>query len=205
MNALCIYIINLCNYLLWCNLVASDVMCLVTLLRMNWGLTSAMSFHLKQWREPSRPQIVFKNIEIGYQSELSFLGIHITETLKWNAHVRVLKAKLCKVIYMVKILKKTLSPYMLKFFYFSNFESRMRYGIILCGGDRVSHSIFNLQKRVLWVIHGVSSRTSCRQIFKDNILTLPSLYIQGIHKRMVRFQKLITNLFLTLHRHRGTR
>jgi hypothetical protein len=60
-----------------------------------------MSFHLKQWREPLRPQIVFKNIEIGYQSELSFLGICMTETLKWNAHVLVLKAKLCKVIYMV--------------------------------------------------------------------------------------------------------
>jgi dsDNA-binding SOS-regulon protein len=30
--------------------------------------TSAMSLHLKQWREPLRPQIVFKNIEIGYQS-----------------------------------------------------------------------------------------------------------------------------------------
>jgi hypothetical protein len=59
--------------------------------------------------------------------------------------------------------------------YFSNFESRMRYGIILWGGDRVSNSIFNLQKRVR-VIH-VSSHTSCWQIFKDyNILTLPSLY-----------------------------
>jgi hypothetical protein len=55
----------------------------------------------------------------------------------------------------------------------------MRYGIILRGGDRASHSIFNLQKCVLRVIHGVSSRmSSCRQIFKDyNALTLPSLYI----------------------------
>ena len=28
-----------------------------------------------------------------------------------------------------------------------------------------------------------------------------SSFIQGIHKRMVRFQKLTINLFLTLHRH----
>jgi hypothetical protein len=116
---------------------------------INTKKTSAMSFHLKQWREPLRPQIVFKNIEIGYQSELSFRGIRMTETLKWNAHVRVLKAKLCKVIYMVRILKETLSPYMIKIFYFSNFESCMRYGIVLLGGDRVSHSIFKLQMRVL--------------------------------------------------------
>ena len=26
-------------------------------------------------------------------------------------------------------------------------------------------------------------------------------YIQGVYKRMVRFQKLTRNLFLTLHRH----
>ena len=30
---------------------------------------------------------------------------------------------------------------------------------------------------------------------------LSILYIQGIHKRMVRFQKLTRNLFLTVHRH----
>jgi hypothetical protein len=85
---------------------------------------------------------------------------------------------LCKVVYMVKILKETMSPYMIRIMYFSNFESCLRYGIILWGRDRASDSIFKLQKRVLQVICGVNSRTSCRQIFKDyNILTLPSLYI----------------------------
>jgi hypothetical protein len=77
-----------------------------------------MSFNLRQRREPLRPQIVFKNIKIGYQSELSFLGIHTTETQKWCAHARVLKAKLCKVVHMVKILKETMSPYMIRIMYF---------------------------------------------------------------------------------------
>jgi hypothetical protein len=54
--------------------------------------------------------MAFKNIEIVYQSELRFLGIHKTETLKWCAQARVLKAKLCKVVYMMKILKETMSP-----------------------------------------------------------------------------------------------
>ena len=35
----------------------------------------------------------------------------------------------------------------------------------------------------------------------ENISFEASLYIQGIHKRMVRFQKLTRNLFLTLHGH----
>jgi hypothetical protein len=63
---------------------------------INTKKTSAMSFHSKQWRDSLRPQIVFKNIEIVYQSEWRFLGIHMTETLKWCAHAWVLKAKLCK-------------------------------------------------------------------------------------------------------------
>jgi hypothetical protein len=83
---------------------------------------------------PLRPQIVFKNTEIVYQSELRFIGIHMTETLKWCAHARVLKAKLCKVVYMVKILKETMSPYMIRIIYFSNFESCLRSCIILWGG-----------------------------------------------------------------------
>ena len=145
---------------------------------INTKKTSAMSFHPKQWRDPLRPQIFFNNTEIVYQSELRLLGIHMTETLKWCAHAQFLKAKLCKVIYMVKILKEIMSPYMIKIIYFSNFESYMRNGILLWGGDGESKSIFKLQKQVLRVISGTSSRTSCRQIFKDyNVLTLPSLYI----------------------------
>jgi hypothetical protein len=102
----------------------------------------------------------------------------MTENLKWCAHARYLKAKQCKVVYMVKTLKETMSPYMITNIYFSNFESCFRYGIILWGGDKESKNIFKLQKRVLRVISGVSNRTSCRQIFKHyNVLTLPSLYI----------------------------
>jgi dsDNA-binding SOS-regulon protein len=141
---------------------------------INTKKTSAMSFHLRQWREPLRQQTVFKNIEIGYQSELTFLGIHMTETLKWCAHAQVLKAKLCKVVYIVKILKETMCPYMIRIMYF--FKFWVRYGIMLWGGDRASDSTIKPQKRVLRVICGVSSCTSCRQIFKDySVLTLPSL------------------------------
>jgi hypothetical protein len=102
---------------------------------INTEKTFAMSFHLKQLRVPLRPKIVFKNTEIAYQSELRFLGIHMTENLKWCAHARFLKAKLCKVVYMVKTLKETMSPYMIRNIYFSNFESCLRYGIILWSGD----------------------------------------------------------------------
>ena len=38
-------------------------------------------------------------------------------------------------------------------------------------------------------------------IFKSHRSSKNLLIIQGIHKRMARFQKLIRNLFLTLHGH----
>jgi hypothetical protein len=133
-----------------------------------------MSFHSKQMRVPLRSQIIFKNIEITYQSELRFLWIYITENIKWGAHARLLRAKLCKVLYMMKALKET----MIRNMYFSNYESCLWYGIILWGGNNESNKIFKLQKKVLRIISGVSNRTSCRQIFKDyNILTLSSSYI----------------------------
>jgi hypothetical protein len=73
---------------------------------------------------------------------------------------------------MVKILEEKMSPYMIRIIHFSLFESCLRNGIILWGGDRESNSVFELQKQVLRVIYGVNSRTSCRQIFKDyNVLS----------------------------------
>jgi len=45
------------------------------------------------------------------------------------------------------------------------------------GGD-LNTRIFQIQKMVIRSMVGVSSRTSCRQLFKElNILTLASLYI----------------------------
>jgi hypothetical protein len=79
---------------------------------------------------------------------------------------------------MMKALKETVNPYMIRNIYFSNFESCLTYGIILWGEDNESNNIFKFQKKVLRIISGVSSRTSCRGVFKDDtILIFSSLYI----------------------------
>jgi hypothetical protein len=132
-------------------------------------------FHPKQKRVWLRPQINFKTIEITCQSELRFLCIYITENLKWGAHTRFLRAKLCKVVYMVKTLKESMSPCMIRSIYFSNFESCLQYGIILWGGYNNCDKLFKLQKKVLRIISGVNNRTSCRQIFKDYSILLKNI------------------------------
>lgn len=57
--------------------------------------------------------------------------------------------------------------------YYSKFQALLRYGIIFWGADNESISIFKLQKRVIRIMGGVGTGTSCRQLFKDyKILTV---------------------------------
>jgi hypothetical protein len=73
-----------------------------------------MSFHFNKIRFADTPHIVFNNSEIAYSSELRFLGIDITENLKWNLHIQSLCSKLSKTSYIIKSLKGVLSPNMLR-------------------------------------------------------------------------------------------
>jgi hypothetical protein len=82
---------------------------------------------------------------------------------------------------MIKSSKEILSPCMIRNIYFTKFQTLLRSGILFWGGigGELSIRIFRIQKRVIRLLAGVSSRTSCRQqLFKDlNILTVASLYI----------------------------
>jgi len=61
--------------------------------------------------------------------------------------------------------------------YFASFQTRLRYGIIVWGGDSESKMAFQVQKRVIHIISGACKCKSCRQIFKAyRILTGNSLY-----------------------------
>jgi hypothetical protein len=84
---------------------------------------------------------------------------------------------------MIESSKGILSPYMIKNVCFTKFQALLRFGILFFfwgGGVGVELSIriFIIQKRVIRSMAGVSSRTPCRQLFKElNILTLAYLYL----------------------------
>ena len=59
----------------------------------------AMFCYSDQFWPPSKPQIVCNNTLITYKPEVRFLGIYITENLKWNFHIRLLCSSLSKVCY----------------------------------------------------------------------------------------------------------
>ena len=48
-------------------------------------------------------------MNMDYTAEIKFLGIQITDILKWHSHVQLLAGKLFKVAFMVKSFKEVLS------------------------------------------------------------------------------------------------
>ena len=52
-------------------------------LMTNTGKTVAISYHTKQSRFLMRPKVTYINTDIAYKSDTKFLGIRITENLKY--------------------------------------------------------------------------------------------------------------------------
>jgi hypothetical protein len=147
---------------------------------INVDKTAVMSFHNKQSKILVKPKITLNKINLVYTAETKFLGIYITETLRWNSHVQLLATKLSTVSYMIKSLRETLSHYMIQNIYFTKFAIPFKVWYTILGGNggEVNVRIFRIQKRVIRLMVGVSSRTSCGQLFKEmNVLTLTLLYI----------------------------
>jgi len=88
-----------------------------------------------------RPKITYRNTDIAYKSDTKFLGIHITENLKWITHIRTLRLQLSKVRYVIKSVQGIMGMIS---FYHSKFESLVRYGVIFCWADNESVPIFTI-------------------------------------------------------------
>ena len=93
-----------------------------------------MSFHNRQVKFLIKPQVTLNKINLEYTTEVTFLGIYITETLKWDTHIQILANKLSKVSFMIKSLKGILSPYMIRNIYFTKFQALLRFQILFWGG-----------------------------------------------------------------------
>jgi hypothetical protein len=86
-----------------------------------------MFFLSNQFRLPNKPQVVFNNNEIAFKPEARFLGIYITENVKWNVQVHSLCSSLSYISHIIKLLKAVLSPYILSSIYFAYCQLHLRY------------------------------------------------------------------------------
>ena len=101
-------------------------------LTINTEKTVAMSYHIKQGKLLIRMKITCRNTDIAYKSDTKFLGIHITENLKWTTHMHILKLQLSKACYIIKSVQGIMG-WVMTSFYHSKFQLLVRFGIIFGG------------------------------------------------------------------------
>jgi len=136
--------------------------------------TIVIAFHAWQNKSNLKPEIVFQDIDIKYKNETKFLGLHLTEDVKWDVHIKHVCNILKKNYYVIHSLKNVTSINTLRNTYFANFHSHLRYGILFWGSDSQSTKVFKLQKKVVRLICNVKRKTSCRELLKTlNILPVP--------------------------------
>ena len=83
-------------------------------LNTNTDKTKEMLFHFNKTSYLVMTKIEFTNVELSYSSEVKFLGMNISNNLKWNIHIPFLCSKLNKVSYMITTLRGDLSFFMLR-------------------------------------------------------------------------------------------
>jgi hypothetical protein len=117
-------------------------------------------------------------MDIKYKNDTKFLGLYLTEDVKWDVHMKHVSDILNRSYYVIQSLKIVTSVSTLRSIYYANFHSHLRYGILFWGGDPQSIHIFKLQKKVVRLNCNVKRKTSCRELFRTlNILTVPCVYI----------------------------
>ena len=145
---------------------------------INTDKTTAISFHAWQNKSNLKPEIIFQDMDIRYKNETKFLGLYLTEDVKWDVHIKHVSNILNKHYYVIQSLKLVTSINTLRSIYFANFHSHLRYGILFWGGDSQSTKVFKLQKKVVRLICNVTRKTSCRELFRTlSILPVPCVCI----------------------------
>jgi hypothetical protein len=77
---------------------------------INTEKTKVMLFQGNESGSIIRPILNFRKKELNYSSNLKFLGIYITENLKWYSHT-YLSYNLSKVFYMIMSLQDIVSTH----------------------------------------------------------------------------------------------
>ena len=137
-----------------------------------------MRFNNHQKLNPVVPNVSFNHKKLPNCVTTKFLGIHISENLKWNHQLDSVKAKLNTGYYIIKQLQKITNPQILRTVYFACIHVHLNYGIMLWGNDPKSKKVFTLQKKIIRTMSKTNQRTFCRNLFRTlGIFLLPCVYI----------------------------
>lgn len=147
-------------------------------LLFNLSKTNFVNFHPYQKHIDQVHNIQVNNEIIDKNNIVKFLGVHIEEDLSWHEHCSKLVSTLGTKFYLFQNLKDYLEQSYLINIYYSEIESRIRYGILLWGTSPHAETVLRAQKRIIRCITSAEYRAPCRPIFKKlGILTVINLYV----------------------------
>jgi hypothetical protein len=145
-------------------------------LSLNCSKSTAMLFHMPN-RRIQYPRIEINGCLINFVKEFNFLGIVLTENLKWKAHVDYISKKISKTVGILNRLKRSIPRYVLMNIYNALVVPHLNYGIILWGNDQ--SRLYKLQKKAMRAILNSKYNAHTSIIFKQlRILKLKNLYEQ---------------------------
>jgi hypothetical protein len=98
---------------------------------VNTDKTFTMRFNSHQKLNPVVPNISFNHKKLPNYITTKFLGIQISENLKWNHQLDSVKTKLNTGYYIIKQLQKITNPQTLRTVYFACIHVHLKYGIML--------------------------------------------------------------------------
>lgn len=149
-------------------------------LQINLNKTKVMDFR-QSASNVMHTNIVYEGNVLEETKTTKFLGLHIDNNMKWQAHLEFVCNKLSQSAYALYLLSKKVSQQAVLVAYHSYVASRMRYGIIFWGNATNNERVLIAQKRCIRAIRGLKRMDSCKPHFKElRILTFPSLYIYEV-------------------------
>jgi hypothetical protein len=153
-------------------------------LAMNENKTAIIHFKLNNCHSNMQKSEFLSNNDIVLSKDCTILGLILDENLNWSEHIAKLSAKLSKITYAIRIIRKNSDLKTAMIAYSGYFLSIISYGLIFYGSapDCYLHRVFKAQKRAIRTIFNLSAREDCQPYFIENkILTLPCLYILEVY------------------------
>lgn len=135
-------------------------------LSLNVSKTDYLVFTMKQFSDETMSDTV------------RFLGVQLDSKLSWNQHIDYLADKLASAVYAIRNLSEVVSESVSKVVYYSYFQSRIMYALLIWGHSPKLKRIFGLQRKAIRALSRVHYREDCRDLFiGKGLLTVPCLYI----------------------------
>lgn len=154
-------------------------------LALNWDKTFAMIFNTNMTLD----EISTQSGKIKVVKQVNFLGLTLTDDLKWKTHINSCISKLNKGIYTLSQSIQILNRSDSLLVYYANVHAHLNYGALIWGNPNcainVTNTIFRKQKKAVRLLfYGPSlNRKTCKGLFKKfSILTFPSVHLYQCFK-----------------------